>query len=311
MLMRWFSRLWPKATLVAFSAVTPVRLAIGILAIVFTVEWAIMVILAAIFPHGLPTYTGAALDSCLLTMAIAPAIWVIVVRPLRADAQHLAHLNRKLNSVLSQREVVEQRLRHLADYDSLTGLPNRSFCMKQLEKAVRRLRARGGYRFAILFVELDGLKFVNDNFGHAGGDALLIAAAQRLQGSVRGEDLVARWGGDEFMLVLGDADERAASSVAQRIVAKLAAAFPIRSSTADMPQTHDVHVSCSIGICGSSADYASSEQVLRSADIAMGAAKKAGRGQIVIFEAAMDTDKMPSQAGGNLRPAAHPLASES
>jgi len=309
--MRWFSRLWPKATLVPLSAMTPVRLAIGILAIVFAVEWAIMVILAAIFPHGLPTYTGAVLDSCLLTIAITPALWVMLVKPLRADAQNLAHLNRKLNSVLSQREVVERRLRHLADYDSLTGLPNRSFCMKHLEKAVRRGRARGGDRFAILHAELDGLKFVNDNFGHAGGDALLIAAAQRLQGSVRAEDLVARWGGDEFILVLGDADERDASSVAQRIVEKLSAAFPIRSSTAGMPQTHDVHISCSIGICGSSADYASSERVLRNADIAMCAAKKTGRGQIVIFDAAMDEDKMLLQAGGDLRPAAHPLGSES
>ncbi len=269
-----------------------------------------MVILAAIFPHGLPTYTGAMLDSCLLTIAITPALWVMLVKPLRADAQNLAHLNRKLNSVLSQREVVEQRLRHLADYDSLTGLPNRSFCMKHLEKA-RRLRARGGYRFTILFAELDGLKFVNDNFGHAGGDALLIAAAQRLQGSVRAGDLVARWGGDEFILVLGDADERDASSVARRIVEKLSAAFPIRSSTAGMPQTHDVHISCSIGICGSTADYASSERVLRNADIAMCAAKKTGRGQIVIFDAAMDEDKMLLQTGGDLRPAAHPLGSES
>jgi diguanylate cyclase (GGDEF)-like protein len=299
-----------KPTGVDSRAVTPVWLVVRILAIVFAAEWAVMWLLATLFPHGLSTHAGAVLDSCLLTLAITPAIWVVLVSPLRSDARHLAHLNKKLNVVLSQRELVERRLRQLATYDSLTGLPNRSFCMKHVEKAVRRRKLRGD-RFAVLFIDLDGFKPVNDNLGHSAGDALLTIAAQRLQSAVRPADLVARWGGDEFILVLEGAEERDALSVAQRIVERLSAPFLIRAGSDGNVQAHEVCISCSIGIRGSELECTNSEQILRDADLAMYTAKKSGRGRIEIFDAAIHHANMERLAEGDLRPALPALGSES
>jgi diguanylate cyclase (GGDEF)-like protein/PAS domain S-box-containing protein len=175
---------------------------------------------------------------------------------------------------------VQDQLAHAATHDALTELPNRALFVELLERAFLRARRKRDYLFAVLFLDLDRFKSINDSLGHAAGDQLLIEAARRLNGAIRGTDAIARMGGDEFTILLDDiASVNDAIDVASRIQHDLSR--PLAASG------HSVFTSASIGIAVSSPYYTRHEDVLRDADIAMYRAKSQGRAQHAIFDASM------------------------
>jgi len=171
----------------------------------------------------------------------------------------------------------QERLRHLAQHDSLTGLPNRALFTDRLQHALTAAQ-RDHTHLALLFLDLDYFKPVNDQFGHAIGDELLLAVAQRMLACVRDSDTVARIGGDEFVLLLrnvNDETERNASVVAEKVRESLAQVFVIEG--------HALHISCSIGIALYPQHGQTDIQLAHHADHAMYQAKQAGRNQVVLY----------------------------
>jgi diguanylate cyclase (GGDEF)-like protein len=173
----------------------------------------------------------------------------------------------------------ERHVRHLAYNDSLTGLPNRALLTETLTQRIEQAR-RHDSRLAVLFLDLDRFKYVNDTLGHEIGDRLLEGVAQRLRQCVRAGDCVARLGGDEFTVVLSDlGDVGAAAQVAQKIASALAAPFPVSG--------HEIFVSASIGISVFPQDGADVSTLLRHADTAMYRAKRTSSGYRY-YESGMD-----------------------
>ena len=170
------------------------------------------------------------------------------------------------DAMLSSLREQEERLRRAALYDQLTGLANRSLFMDRLDQATRRARHAPDYRFAVLFLDLDGFKSINDSFGHAAGDQVLAETAERIRHDIRETDTAARFGGDEFVILLdGFPDERIPDRVAERIAASLRRPFH--------PHGQRVAISASIGMARSGNPLAGSEELLREADTAMYRAK--------------------------------------
>jgi diguanylate cyclase (GGDEF)-like protein len=174
----------------------------------------------------------------------------------------------------------EERLRHAALYDQLTGLPNRTLFLDRLAEAMRRAARRPDYRFAVLLLDLDGFKVVNDSLGHLAGDRLLQRVAERIHHNVRDTDVAARFGGDEFAVLLDDIGglDRP-NTVAKRIHASLDEPFRLGDD--------EVVVSSSIGIALSDAGYQNAEDLVRDADTAMYSSKARGKGAHVVFNATM------------------------
>jgi diguanylate cyclase (GGDEF)-like protein len=181
---------------------------------------------------------------------------------------------------VTDRKAAEQRLQHDALHDALTGLPNRVLFTDRLDQAIRRAqRSEEEACAAVLFLDLDRFKVVNDSLGHHVGDRLLIAVAQRLQGALRPTDTVARLGGDEFTVLLTDVvDARGAIHVAERVHQALRAPFELGG--------RELFVDASIGIALAGTG-AAPEDVMRDADVAMYRAKGDGKGRHAVFDAAM------------------------
>jgi diguanylate cyclase (GGDEF)-like protein len=181
---------------------------------------------------------------------------------------------------VTDRKAAEQRLQHDALHDALTGLPNRVLFIDRLDQAIRRAqRSEEEACAAVLFLDLDRFKVVNDSLGHHVGDKLLIAVAQRLEGALRPTDTVARLGGDEFTVLLTDVvDARGAILVAERVQQALRTPFELGG--------RGLFVDASIGIALAAADDAPAD-VMRDADVAMYRAKADGRGRHAVFDAAM------------------------
>ncbi len=180
---------------------------------------------------------------------------------------------------IHERKRIEEQLRYSAFYDALTDLPNRALFMNRLEHAVDRVQRQAGL-FAILFLDLDRFKVVNDSLGHSIGDQLLIAIADRLKACLRPEDTVARLGGDEFAILLEQIqDIQDPILIAQRVQKQLAQ--PLNLSG------HEVFTTTSIGIALSTTPDSRAEELLRDADTAMYRAKSLGKDRYEIFDAQM------------------------
>ncbi len=183
---------------------------------------------------------------------------------------------------LSAIHAAEQRLNYLAHHDGLTGLFNRATLEERLAWEIAHLGERGN--FALLYLDLDGFKPVNDLHGHRAGDAVLALVAERLRAATRAGDTVARIGGDEFVILQGGhaetAQPAAAAALAQRLLEALAAPFAVGEQS--------VRVGASIGIAVAPADGSTAETLLRSADTALYQAKGGGRGGYCFFEPEMD-----------------------
>jgi diguanylate cyclase (GGDEF)-like protein/PAS domain S-box-containing protein len=174
----------------------------------------------------------------------------------------------------------EARLIHDAFHDGLTGLPNRALFMERLERAIVRTKRHPDYKFAVLFLDLDRFKVVNDSLGHAMGDLLLISLASRLEACLRSGDTVARLGGDEFTILLDDIqDATEVTNIAERLHKELTSSFNLNG--------YEVFTSASIGISFSTTSYNRPEELLRDADIAMYRAKERGRARYEIFDSMM------------------------
>jgi diguanylate cyclase (GGDEF)-like protein len=171
-------------------------------------------------------------------------------------------------------------MKHQAFHDSLTGLPNRALFLDRLEHALRRARREVGSSVAVLFIDLDRFKVVNDRLGHAAGDELLAVAAKRIESCVRDVDTAARLGGDEFAVLL-ECTEGVISSepIVDRVLEALRAPFDIAG--------HSMTVGATIGIAVSYTGRENATELLRNADLAMYQAKSAGGGTRAIFEAKM------------------------
>jgi diguanylate cyclase (GGDEF)-like protein/PAS domain S-box-containing protein len=180
---------------------------------------------------------------------------------------------------VSERKRLEDQLMHEAFHDSLTKLANRALFKDRVDLALRRRRDAGA-TVAVLFLDLDGFKEVNDSLGHAAGDQLLIEVADRLRASVRPEDTVARFGGDEFAVLIDSvADAEDAERIAVHIVDGLRGTFPV--------DNQEIQVRASIGIATAGPDAKDTDQLMRNADLAMYQAKAAGEGGFARYDPQM------------------------
>ena len=181
---------------------------------------------------------------------------------------------------ITERKRAEEQIRYLAQHDALTGLPNRNLCCDRISQSIAQAR-RDQRKVAVLFLDLDHFKMINDSLGHQVGDNLLQVAAQRLQRCVRAGDSVSRIGGDEFVIslpMLGNATD--ATAVAEKVLHAIREPFPIGH--------HDLHGSCSIGISLYPTDGEDANVLMRAADTAMYHAKSTGRNNYQLFTAELN-----------------------
>ena len=189
---------------------------------------------------------------------------------------HLQTSSREVGDRIKARE----QLKHDALHDSLTGLPNRTLLMERLDLSLRRTNRYKDYQFAVLFLDLDNFKVINDSLGHLVGDELLLAVAALLTQMIRKTDLAARLGGDEFVILLDGFDKfDQAARVAEQLLAALNAPLQISD--------REIFIGTSIGIVVGTPEYQRAEELLRDADLAMYRAKHSGRGRYAVFEPAM------------------------
>lgn len=181
---------------------------------------------------------------------------------------------------ISERKAYEEELAHQALHDTLTQLPNRALFMERLDYFLMRHHRNPGSRCAILMIDLDRFKLINDSLGHLSGDALLVRMARRLEKCLRPMDTVARLGGDEFGVILAEyADKQDVAHVAKRILKEISLPMVIG--------TNKVYSGASIGIAFVSNEYTRSEDILRDADLAMYRAKSLGKGRFKVFSHTM------------------------
>ncbi len=206
--------------------------------------------------------------------------WVLVRGLAVRDSSNIAYRMAGSQTDITARKNAEAQLVHDAFHDQLTGLPNRALFMDRLGRTIEHTRRRDKYLFAVLFLDLDRFKIINDSLGHRVGDRLLVEIARSLQTCLRAGDTVARLGGDEFVILLEDiSDVNDATRIAKRIQKTLSQPFQV--------DQHMVFTSASIGVVLSTVGYETQEDVLRDADIAMYQAKLMGKAQYVVFDTAM------------------------
>jgi diguanylate cyclase (GGDEF)-like protein/PAS domain S-box-containing protein len=178
---------------------------------------------------------------------------------------------------ITELKEAERQIYHQAFHDTLTGLPNRALFMEHLNMAVKRSKRRDEYRFAVLYLDIDRFKLVNDSLGHSVGDRLISAFADRIQESLRDIDTLGRFGGDEFVILLEDIENSEyASGVADRLQQELKRPF--------MVEGKEVFAPASFGVVLNTRDYEEAEDIIRDADAAMYHAKENGKAQYKIFD---------------------------
>ena len=195
---------------------------------------------------------------------------------LNKQAERLEAANRELNLEIAERLRVQEKLAFDVLHDQMTGLANRRLFLDRLGQAIKRARRRADISFGVLFLDLDQFKVVNDSLGHAFGDQLLIAVGRRLEETVRSADTVARFGGDEFAILLDDLDDPdAAARIGDKVREAIARPFRL--------QNREVHTTASIGIATSLNKYEYPDDLLRDVDVAMYQAKALGKARCVMF----------------------------
>ena len=212
-------------------------------------------------------------------------VWVLWNVSLARDAYtNAAHLIFQIQDI-TDRKRAEERLLHDAFHDALTGLPNRALFMDHLGLAIARSKRNAEQKFAVLYLDLDRFKIINDSLGHMIGDQLLVGIARRLEECLRPGDTIARLGGDEFTVLIEDiTDDSDTIYVAERIQSELTTPFNLSG--------REVFTTVSIGIAPGSSNYERAEDILRDADTAMYRAKTLGKARHEIFDKAMHARAM-------------------
>ncbi|MBX7246378.1 MAG: EAL domain-containing protein [Candidatus Sumerlaeaceae bacterium] len=184
---------------------------------------------------------------------------------------------------ITERMRAEEQLLHDAFHDGLTGLPNRALFMEHLERSISQLRRRDGSLVAVLFIDLDRFKLINDGMGHTIGDRLLVAFSNRIQRCLRPGDIFARLGGDEFTILLDDIRDAAiASQAAERVLREQATPFNVGD--------HEMFVTASVGIAFGTSSEDRPDDIIRNADTAMYRAKAKGKARYEVFDMEMRTE---------------------
>jgi len=210
--------------------------------------------------------------SALVTLVLSLLAGLLVWRSLRPVLQRIAHQASELARSNQELQQAQRKIRRQADHDLLTGLPNRAAILKLLGQAIDRAKGEDS-RFALMFVDLDHFKPVNDQYGHQAGDDLLKVIAKRLEGSVRDEDVVGRHGGDEFLVItapLANTDD--AGVIGEKITSVAAQPFRI--------EDHAVQVGASVGVAIYPDNGTTVTELLQASDAAMYRAKASGRGGV-------------------------------
>jgi diguanylate cyclase (GGDEF)-like protein len=199
---------------------------------------------------------------------------------LQTQRSELEKANEELQNEIAERKTVEQQLTHDSLHDAMTDLPNRVLFLDRLGQAIEYCKRRPEYLFAVLFVDIDQFKVINDSLGHLLGDQLLISIGKRMSDCLRSSDTVARFGGDEFAILLEiTGNEDSPTRVAEKI--QEAIKFPFQLDG------HELYVTASIGIVMNMVGYNQPEEVLRDADIAMYRAKASGKARFEVFDITM------------------------
>ena len=194
--------------------------------------------------------------------------------------QRVQERTQELRTEIGERERIQEQLKHQVMHDALTGLPNRGYLRERLERVLALLKRGPQRQCALLYLDIDRFKVINDSLGHLAGDSFLKEVAQRLVACMREPDLVARLAGDEFAILLEDVpDPDTAARVAQRVLAALGAPLQIAGKS--------LEPSASIGIAIADTSYQSADEVLRDADIALYRAKALGRKRFELFDASL------------------------
>jgi len=197
---------------------------------------------------------------------------LITIAPIPRTEKSVASL-----TDISDLKDAERQIYHQAFHDTLTNLPNRALFMEHLNMAIKRTKRRPNYHFAVLYLDIDRFKLVNDSLGHNVGDNLLIAFANRIQNSLRDLDTLARLGGDEFVILLEDIEDGDyASQVAERLQQELKQPFMLKGK--------EVFAPASFGVVMNTKDYLLPQDIIRDADAAMYHAKENGRAQFKVFD---------------------------
>ncbi|WP_138503433.1 EAL domain-containing protein [Nostoc sp. PA-18-2419] len=192
----------------------------------------------------------------------------------------LIRVNQQLQQDIIKRQNAQEQLLHNSLHDVLTGLPNQSLFIERVQQSIERTKQNDNYLFAVLFLDVDRFKVVNDSLGHLLGNQLLIAISHRLKSVVRAGDIVARFGGDEFTILIEEIDDiNTAIQIAERIKKVLALPFQLNE--------HRVFANASIGIAFSKVDYQQAAQIIRDADVAMYSAKALGKARYQVFDQKM------------------------
>lgn len=218
------------------------------------------------YGFGAVDYMAKPLEATILLSKVQVFLELYRHRVALRDAlSELSERNRQLEIEVEQRKQMEQEMRHLAMHDMLTGLPNRALFMDRLESAHHRAQRHGGV-FALVYVDVDRFKEVNDTWGHGAGDAVLIELSARLRGALRENDTVARLGGDEFALVLEELDDiNDAHRLMERVTQSLQAPMHYLRDGEDLT----LAIAASIGVAAYPADGAEVDALLHAADQAM------------------------------------------
>ena len=198
--------------------------------------------------------------------------FLIMIAPIPGTDKNAASL-----TDISELKEAERQISHQAFHDALTNLPNRALFMEHLIMAIKRGKRRDDYRFAVLYLDIDRFKLINDSLGHSVGDSLLIAFVDRLQVSLRDIDTLARLGGDEFVILLEDIENADyACMVADRLQKELKRPFKVNGK--------EIYAPSSFGVVNNTMDYDLPEDIIRDADSAMYHAKEKGRSQYKVFD---------------------------
>jgi diguanylate cyclase (GGDEF)-like protein len=215
----------------------------------------------------------------------------------RERTEELERVIVKLNQEVAQHQQTQQALREQALQDALTGLPNRTLLMEHLQKALYRYQRNKDYLFAVLFIDLDRFKIINDSMGHAVGDRLLVAVSYILKGCTRETDTVARLSGDEFAILIEDIQDcQMAITIAERLLEQLTSPVYV--------DDRKIFTGASIGIVFGTTNYQNGIELLRDADIAMYRSKALGKGRYAIFDGEMYAQTLQlSQVETDLRSA--------